>query len=205
MVAPAVTLPIRTGRARRVWRVPLWWLVGAAAALGLAGMAFWGEDRSGSLAQNTASGLMKDTLPSQVRVLELSASGRPAVRYVRADESAPWQRVAGDARRGVDAPLSLKLGELIMLLHNSAPERSLATASSELAAYGLTPGQALRVSVATSDSAGATPVLRVDLGGKNPMGLSTYSRLVAAPQAQADVLLLPSYLADAASALLPAP
>ena len=194
----------------RAW--VLWW-AGGACVVALVGMAWWGEERTGSLAEYVAGGVMKDTLPAQVRMVALSATGRSDLRYVRADVSAPWLRVAGEVKQGVNPPTSQKLDELLMLLHNSAPERTLDAAVPDLAAYGLTPAQALRLSVGTSDSPSA-PSLQVEFGARNPMGLSNYARVVAraAPQAAPQtahqgnvVLLLPAYVADAAYALWPAP
>ena len=190
----------------RAW--VLWW-AGGACAVALVGMAWWGEERTGSLAEYVAGGVMKDTLPAQVRMVALSATGRSDLRYVRADVSAPWLRVAGEVKQGVNPPISQntsqKLDELLMLLHNSAPERTLEAAVPDLAAYGLTPAQALRLSVGTSDSPSAPPSLQVEFGARNPIGLSNYARVVAQPSHQGNVLLLPAYVADAAYALWPAP
>ena len=181
------------------------WLAGGACAAALVGMALWGEERSGSLAEYVVAGVMKDTLPAQIRVVALSAPSRADLRYVRADVSAPWQRVAGEVKQGVDPRVSKKLDELLMLLHNSAPERSIEAGGSDLVAYGLVPAQSMRVSVGTSDIPGTPPSLQVEFGVRNPMGLSNYARVVAKPAGQGDVLLLPAYVADAANALWPAP
>ena len=76
----------------------LWW-AGGACAVALVGMAWWGEERTGSLAQYVAGGVLKDTLPARVRMVALSAAGRADLRYVRADVSAPWLRVAGEVKQ----------------------------------------------------------------------------------------------------------
>lgn len=200
MVAQAMTW------ARRAW-VP--WLAGGSCALALAGMALWGDDRQGALAEYVIGGVMKDTLPSQIRLVEVSTNSRPSLRYVRAAVGAPWKRITGEAPQdvgaadAVDAKLSQKLGELLMLLHNSAPERAIDVTGSDLASFGLLPAQTTQVRLITFEGSQTPPLLTLEFGAVNPMGLSHYVRVTAKPPGKTEVLLLPRYVGDTAAALWP--
>jgi hypothetical protein len=185
---------------RRAW-VP--WLLGGSCALAIVGMALWGDDRQGALAEYVVGGVMKDTLPSQIRLIEMSANNRPSLRYVRASVGAPWQRVVGEAPQDVDAKVSQKLGTLLMLLHNSAPERAIDVAGSDLASFGLLPAQTTQVSLNRFDGSATVPLLTLEFGAVNPMGLSHYVRVTAKPPGKPEVLLLPKYVGEAAAALWP--
>lgn len=177
-----------------------WGVAGTLCGIALVVMAFSGGDRPGALAENAAGGIALHIAPGSVRAVEVTLAAQPSMRYVRVDAGAPWRRVAGTSRSDIDPAQAKKLNELLMLLHNSTPERRLPAEPAALAGYGLAPAPALRVRVSLSDETGAPAALGVEFGGLNPMGLATYSR-ISPPQADDAVLLLPAYVADTARAL----
>ena len=183
-----------------------------AALLGVALlvlMAFFGEERSGALAENSASGVAKALAPDRIRAVEVMDAGQAAQRFVRVEASAPWRRLTltgADQRTDISPAQAKKLSELVMLLHHSPPERSLPAEARVMVSYGLSPAPTLRVALWTSDAMSpppALPALRVEFGGLNPMGIATYARASTAPtMAEEPVLLLPAYIADTARAVL---
>jgi len=159
------------------------WSAGAAASgLLLLGLAVFGERPQTHVATFQAAGLMKTMPPAEIRSIEIkNAAG---LRQFRRDAEG-WHELGSNEKIG--SKVERRIDEALRLLHNSAPERSLAVKGiEEDRAFGLDP-PALQVTVTGSDT------LSVAFGATNPLGLARYARV----RGQADVLLIPKYVVEA--------
>ena len=166
-------------------RLKVWgWPLTAALAAGFLGiLAFEGERPEPGLARFAPAGLLAKWPVQQVMSVDVSAG--TGHRSFHRDPTGGWRLEA------VGAPATAELAESIetglKLLHNSAPERTDLT-SEQLGEFGLEPAHL----TVTAHAAGGDSIA-VEFGGRNPLGLERYARVVG----RAQILLMPGFVADA--------
>jgi hypothetical protein len=157
----------------------LWIGAALAAASVLVVLALHGE-RPATIGVFAAAGVMRHIPPEDVSHVEVVAG---TTRWQFTRKSARWE--SSNATQGYDAKTSAAIDQGLRLLHNSAPERTLAGEEGS-GAFGLA-APAMVITVKGPES------FSIAFGGTNPLGLARYARV----QGQRDVILLPRYVADA--------
>jgi hypothetical protein len=162
-----------------------WLVAGSLAAAALLVLAVLGEDRQQTLQRHAASGPLREVEAARVSAVRI-AQGDGHWRLVRRGAS---RHFAFDAAPSPASPEThARVEAALRLLRNAASERRFDRESPE---FGLGGAQALRVAVEVD---GDTPYEFV-FGATNPIGLARYTRV--AHVGRNDVLLLPSYVAEA--------
>lgn len=141
-----------------------WTLVGAAAALLLLGLALHSPDRQKGLTEFEAIGPMRHIETAAIIALRIEAGQR---QWNLERRAGGWQMVQVGAPVDAATRDALEMG--LRLLHNSPPERSFDTESSD---FGLTP-PTLRVHLRSADGTR----FEADFGGTNATGLARYVRI----------------------------
>ena len=160
------------------------WLLAAALAAGFLGiLAFEGERPEPGLARFAPAGLLAKWPVHQVMSVDVSAGTDH--RSFHRNPTGGWRLAAAGAATTADLAQSIETG--LKLLHNSAPERTDLTGE-QLGEFGLEPAQ-LTVTAHAADG----DSIAVEFGGRNPLGLERYARVVG----RAEILLMPGFVADA--------
>jgi len=157
------------------------WIAAAAVAAGVLGaLAFQGERPTTHMGAFVAGGVMRHITPSDVKEVEVATRTQrwhftrtPSGWVSSADMRAPGEKTRAAIEQG------------LLLLHNSAPERTLA-GGAKSDAYGL------EAPVMTITAKGRES-FSIVFGGTNPLGLARYARVGNGQ----DVVLLPRFVADA--------
>jgi hypothetical protein len=174
-------------------RVRGWaWLFAAALAAGfIILLAFRGERAEPGLARFSPAGLLANGPVQQVTSVEVDA-GTDHRSFYR-DPDGGWRLEATGAAMKADLAERIETG--LKLLRNSAPARTDLT-SDQLEEFGLKPA---RLTVTARAASGDR--VAVEFGGRNPLGLERYARVVG----RTEVLLMPAFVADAWERVAEAP
>ena len=166
-------------------RLKAWgWPLAAALAAGFLGiLAFEGERPEPGLARFAPAGLLANWPVQQVMSVDVNAG--TGHRSFHLDPAGRWYRDAAGAATTADLAEGIETG--LKLLRNSAPERTDLTGE-QLGEFGLEPAQL----TVTAHAAGGDSI-SVEFGGRNPLGLERYARVVG----RAEILLMPGFVADA--------
>ena len=156
------------------------WIAAATVAAGVLGvLALHGERPTTHMSAFVAAGVMRHMAPSDVKEVEVAA-GAQRWRFTRTPagwaSSADMRTASEKVRKAIDQGL--------LLLHNSAPERTF-TSGATSDSYGL---EAPMMTVMAKGSESFS----IAFGNTNPLGLARYARVGD----RKDVILLPSFVAD---------
>ena len=151
-----------------------------AAAAVLAVLALQGERPTTHMVAFVAGGVMRHIAPSDVSEVEVTAGAR-RWRFTRT--TAGW--VSSADMRALNEKTREAIDQGLLLLHNSAPERTLAGGATS-DSYGLEQ-PTLTVTAKGRES------FSIAFGSTNPLGLARYARIHGQPE----VVLLPRFVADA--------
>lgn len=158
-----------------------WPIAAAFAASFLAIVALYGSRPEPGLVRFEAKGLLADWPAQRIVAVEIgTADSRSAFRR---DPRGGWRRAPADA--SVPAEVAERIETGLTLLRN-APPRRRDLPGGRIAEFGLAPPHL--IVIARSADGGARTI---EFGGLNPLGLDRYAR------AEGEIMLLPSYLAEA--------
>lgn len=158
----------------------VWIAAASAAAAVLIALALIGERPATHVSVFVAAGVMRHILPAEVDQVDIT-SGAKRWQFLR--RAGKWEASSPGHQLHEGTTGAIERG--LLLLHNSAPERTL-TAEEASGAFGLE-SPALTVALKGRES------FSIAFGDSNPLGLARYARI----EGHLDVVLLPRFVADA--------